>query len=141
MKLVVKQYSAQIDDEVTAEMKVMQEFMIHALNNLHASNHVHSCFKKGYREYNIHEAFSDPVPPWWHFDIFMNWYHNHLSEILGSNTNVQCGIDGGHMMYATYYTSKGTQAEDKLMYCQVAKTCSSPTNASTPTAPPMQVPN
>ena len=25
-------------------------------------------------------------------------------------------------MYATYYSSKGTQTEDKLAYCQVAKT-------------------
>jgi hypothetical protein len=52
----------------------------------------------------------------------MNRYHHRLSTILGCNTNVQCGIDGAHMMYVTYYSTKNTQSEDKLAYCQVAKT-------------------
>ena len=56
------------------------------------------------------------------FDIFMNRYHNRLSAILGCNTNVQCGIDGAHMHYATLYASKGTQKDDGLAYAQVAKT-------------------
>jgi hypothetical protein len=36
------------------------------------------------------------------FDVFMNQYHARLSTILGCNTNVQCGIGGGHIMYITY---------------------------------------
>jgi hypothetical protein len=56
------------------------------------------------------------------FDVFMNQYHVTLSKMLGCNTNVQCGIDGGHLMYVTYYASKATQAEDKVAYCRVART-------------------
>jgi hypothetical protein len=56
------------------------------------------------------------------FDVFMNQYHVTLSKILGCNTNVQCGIGGGHLMYVTYYASKATQAEDKVAYCRVART-------------------
>ena len=151
LRLAVKRYSAQVDEPGTAHLMVMRDFMIHALNNLHASTHVRSCFKKGLECRN--KIPDRPCPEtmihfdeerkmvWWSwdgtkdehapflaeperhvFDIFMNKYHSRLSTILGCNTNIQCGIDGGHIMYATYYASKGTQAEDKLAYCQVAKT-------------------
>jgi hypothetical protein len=40
------------------------------------------------------------------FDVFMNWYHCRLSMIHGCNMNVQCGIDGAHIVYATYYSTK-----------------------------------
>ena len=52
----------------------------------------------------------------------MNRYHSQLSTILGSNTNVQCGIDRGHMFYVSLYASKRTQQEDRCAYAQVAKT-------------------
>ena len=48
LKLAVKRYSAQIDRLLTMAICAKQDFMIHALNNLHASSHAHSCFKKGY---------------------------------------------------------------------------------------------
>ena len=51
-------------------------------------------------------------PAWHKFDIFMNWYHSELSTILGSNMNVQCGIDCGHMFYVSMYASKKTQQEE-----------------------------
>ena len=151
LKLAIKHYSAQVDNPINAQMCAKRDFMTHALNNLHASAHVRSCFKKGYECQNkipdrpsesttIHFD-EDHKLTWWFwngtkelqspflaepqrhvFDMFMNCYHSHLSTILGCNTNVQCGIDGAHIMYATYYSSKGTQTEDKLAYCQVAKT-------------------
>ena len=116
--------------------------MTHAMTNLHASFHTRTCFKKGYECRGklpnrpclctkVH--FNDEKPlDWWTwmgdkderepffieterhlFDVFMNHYHSRLSSILGCNTNVQCGIDGGHILYATYYAAKSTQTEDK----------------------------
>jgi len=151
LRLAIKRYSAQVDNPVTVAMMVMRDFLTHALTNLHASNHVRSCFQKGYECKNkildrpctdttIHFDELHKIAWWsWNgtkqerapflaepsrhvFDIFMNKYHSRLSAILGCNTNVQCGIDGAHIMYATYYSSKGTQTDDKLAYCQVAKT-------------------
>ena len=56
------------------------------------------------------------------FDIFMKQYHSQLSMILGSNTNVQCGIDHGHIFYTSLYALKRTQQEDQCACAQVAKT-------------------
>jgi hypothetical protein len=56
------------------------------------------------------------------FDVFMNQYHGRLSTILGCNTNVQCGMGGGSVMYMTLYASKSMQPEDRYAYCRVAKT-------------------
>ena len=151
VQLAVKRYGAQIDNPDTPEMCVKRDFLVHASNNLHASSHVQSCFKKGFECRNklpdcpckrtaIHFDTTNMVT-WWSwdgtsvrrapfyseptrhlFDVFMNRYHCRLSTILGCNTNVQCGIDGAHMMYVTYYSTKNTQTEDKLAYCKVAKT-------------------
>ena len=151
VQLAVKRYGAQIDSPDTPEMCVKRDFLVHASNNLHASSHVQSCFKKGFECRNklpdcpckrtaIHFDTTNMVT-WWSwdgtsvrrapfyseptrhlFDVFMNRYHRRLSTILGCNTNVQCGIDGAHMMYVTYYSTKNTQTEDKLAYCKVAKT-------------------
>jgi hypothetical protein len=54
-------------------------------------------------------------------DVFMNQYHGRLSTILGWNTNVQCGMGGGLVMYMTLYASKSTQPEDRYAYCWVAE--------------------
>jgi hypothetical protein len=135
----------------TPEERVLAEFMTHALTNLHASSHVKTCFKKGSECRSkvphrpclcskVHFYDDEPIQ-WWTwmgekeecapfvieserhlFDVFMNQYHVTLSKILGCNTNVQCGIGGGHLMYVTYYASKSTQAEDKKAYCRVART-------------------
>jgi hypothetical protein len=151
LKLAVKPFAAQIDNPLTQTMCTKQDFMVHAANNLHASSHAHSFFKKGFECHNkipdhpcrnttIHFETENKLT-WWSWtgtfdrnetfyveparhviDIFMNQYQNRLSTILGCNTNVQCGIDGAHMHYATLYASKGTQQEDGLAYAQVAKT-------------------
>ena len=136
LKLAVKWYGAQIDIASTEREQTMQNFMVvHTLCNLHASSHVQSCFKNGFECLNkildhpcskttVHFDTENPIM-WWdwngtftrsasfyakparhQFDIFMNWYHSELSTILGSNTNVQCGIDCGHMFYVSLYASK-----------------------------------
>ena len=129
----------------------MRNFIVHTLCNLHASSHVQSCFKNGFECRNkipdrpcskttVHFDTENPII-WWdwngtfmrsasfyteparhQFDIFMNRYHSQLSTILGCNTNVQCGIDRGHMFYVSLYASKQTQQEDQCAYAQVAKT-------------------
>jgi hypothetical protein len=48
LKLAVKRFAAQIDNPSTQAMCTKRDFMVHAANNLHASSHVHSCFKKGF---------------------------------------------------------------------------------------------
>ena len=48
LKLAVKRYAAQIDNPLTPETRAMRDFIVHASNNLHASCHVQSCFKKGF---------------------------------------------------------------------------------------------
>ena len=151
LRLAVKNYSGPKKVTQSVKEKVMAEFMTHALTNLHASSHVATCFKKGSECRSklpqrpclcstVHFYDDEPMK-WWTwmgnkeehapfvietkrhlFDVFMNQYHARLSTILGCNTNVQCGIGGGHVMYVTYYASKSTQAEDKLAYCRVAKT-------------------
>jgi hypothetical protein len=55
------------------------------------------------------------------FDVFMNQYHPQLSEVLGCNTNVQCGTDGGHLIYVTLYLLKLTNNEDKFAYCLMSQ--------------------
>ena len=149
MTLAVKRYSAQLDTVKTAKERAHRDFMVAALRNLHSSDHVTSCFKKG-----CECRFEQPVRScdsiqthydegiemeWWSwtgtksvrhpfmvesrrhiFDVFVNTYNRVISNLLGCNTNVQCGIDGGHIMYVTYYSSKGTQAEDQKAYVNVA---------------------
>jgi hypothetical protein len=36
-------------------------------------------------------------------DVFVNTHHPETSRILGCNMNIQCGINGGHIMYTTTY--------------------------------------
>ena len=135
LKLAMKRYGAQIDIASTERDQTMQNFMVHMLCNLHASSHVQSCFKNGFEcrnkildlpcsETTVHFDTENPIV-WWdwngtftrsasfyaepaqhEFDIFMNRYHSELSTILGSNTNVQCGIDHGHMFYVSLYALK-----------------------------------
>ena len=54
------------------------------------------------------------------FDVFMNNYHPDLSLALGSNTNMQCGMDGAHVIYVTMYASKSTVNEDSYAAAQIA---------------------
>jgi hypothetical protein len=119
LKLAVKCYAAQIDNPLTPETRAMRDFiLVHASNNLHASCHVQSCFKKGFECHNkipdrpceesaVHFDTTNMIT-WWSwtgtsnrrapfyakpkqhlFDAFMNCYHCRLSTILGCNTNVQ----------------------------------------------------
>ena len=141
LRLAIKRYGARIESPSVDSDSLMQTFMVHALCNLHASNHVQSCFKNGFEcrnkipdrpcsETKVHFDTENPIT-WWSwsgtfktspsfyaeparhvFDIFMNRYHSQLSSILGSNTNVQCGIDRGHMFYISLYASKRMQQED-----------------------------
>ena len=149
--LAVKRFSAQVDDAETVRNRVRCDFIVQALCNLHATLHTVPCFKNGCEcrmklpqrpceATKVHFNEAQRVDWWtWRgqkhksspflteakrhvFDVFMNSYDHRLSRILGCNTNVQCGIDGGHMIYATYYMTKNTKAEDRLAYAKVAKT-------------------
>jgi len=126
------------------------DFMTNASKNLHRSEHAMSCFKKGsecrfcnpqmpcnktvtifdinqtmkwtcfsgkqkHRDAFYVKLERDP------FDVFVNTHHPQTSKIIGCNTNVQCGIDGGHIMYSTTYQTKSTQAEDSRKYATVGK--------------------
>lgn len=151
LKLAVKRYSGGLDAVAQPNERVRRDFVIQALQNLHNSTHTTSCWKKGDEcRMKLPEPpcecttvhFDDDDPMRWYtwngvmeqqsalqvecrrhvYDVFMNRFQPFLSNVLGCNTNVQCGIDGGHIMYVTYYASKGTQTEDKLAYCKVAKT-------------------
>jgi hypothetical protein len=57
------------------------------------------------------------------FNVFVNRHHPQMSKIIGCNTNVQCGINGDHIMYSTTFQTKSTQAEDSRKYAAVAKRC------------------
>ena len=111
--------------------------------NMHAERHRPTCFKKDdscrsclpkkpQEDTKVH-FFNDHVIRWYtwsgekaeripfmvecdrHFlDVFSNTYHNTTSKLLKSNTNVQTGIDGAHIMYTTCYTSKSNRTEEKL---------------------------
>ena len=126
------------------------EFITHATTNLHAGMHKSSCFKKDNECRNklpqpkcektkVHFNNENPLSWWtwmgdkkdqipfltetkWHcFDVFMNHYHPALSLALGSNTNVQCGMDGAHVIYVSMYASKLTVKEDSYATAQIAR--------------------
>jgi hypothetical protein len=48
LRLAVKRFAAQSDIPSMQAMCAKRDFMVHAANNLHASAHAHSCFKKGF---------------------------------------------------------------------------------------------
>jgi hypothetical protein len=135
---------------MTTSQRTIMEFMTHATTNLHAGTHTSSCFKKDNEcrnklpqpkceqtkvHFNNENALS-----WWSWmgekndripfltetkrhclDVFMNNYHPDLSLALGSNTNVQCGMDGAHVIYVTMYASKSTVKEDNYAAAQIAR--------------------
>jgi len=128
----------------------MGSFMINASKNLHRSTHALSCFKKGHecRFFNPNMPSDETVTVFdmnWQakwtlwsgeshncdtfqvtmerhpLDVFVNTDHAQTSRWIGCNTNVQCGIDGGHIFYCTMYQTKSTQAEDSRKYAKVTK--------------------
>jgi hypothetical protein len=135
---------------MTAKAMIMAKFITHATTNLHASTHTTSCFKTGNEsrnklpqpycsKANVHFNHETKMT-WWswtgdkeervpfyteyerhQFDVFMNQYHPELSTTLGCNTNVQCGMDGGHVIYITMYVSKSNKTEEKYAYALMAR--------------------
>ena len=120
-------------------------FVVAASKNVHDTRHKSSCFKHGCScRFNIPNRPSDAtkvhffdehklswctwdgrkherspffVEPSRHpMDVFMNNYHPLTSNLFGSNSNVQVGIDGAHIMYCTCYSSKTTRVEDKQTF-------------------------
>jgi hypothetical protein len=116
--------------------------------NLHASGHCLSCWKKGsycrmcqpcraaaktmvhfYDDDKLKWArWNGPVDEHAPFfvepkrdprDVFVNPHHKETSLCLGCNTNVQCGVDGGHIMYCTCYTGKSNQKEETERFQKV----------------------
>jgi len=149
MALGAKRIGAGLDLPTTCP-DFMGSFMINASENLHRTTHALSCFKKGPEcrflnpmppcdetitvfdvnnqarwaawsgECHERDTFQvimkrDPL------DVFVNTHHPATSRLIGCNTNVQCGIDGGHIFYCTTYQTKSTQAEDSRKYATVAK--------------------
>ena len=62
-------------------------------------------------------------PAWHSFNIFMNQYHSELSTILGSNMNVQCGIDHRHMFYVSLYVLKKHSKKIDVPMLRLQKHC------------------
>lgn len=52
-------------------------------------------------------------------DQFLNVFNRTLSNVVGSNTNIQIG-DYAHVYYSTLYTSKSTQKEDTASFINVS---------------------
>jgi hypothetical protein len=149
MMLATKRYAAGTDPADGEEDRAKRDFVVAAQQNLHDTQHSSSCWKKGCEcrfeipqrpcsctktHYNEEKCIK-----WWSwngecterppylvepkrgdYDVFMNSYSPILSTALGCNTNVQCGIDGGHIIYVTFYAAKNTQNDDSRGYLKVA---------------------
>jgi len=118
------------------------EFIVALLKNRHFQEHTNTCFKKGdegrcmlpkeacdstkvhvYKDETIdwcdwngekqprHPYFVEPRRD--SSDVFMNQHSPLISDLFCCNTNVQCGIDGAHMMCCTCYATKANKKEEK----------------------------
>ena len=54
-------------------------------------------------------------------DSFVNMHNEVASAVMGCNTNVVPGVDGGSIIYCTLYVSKNEQKETKDNYVRTAK--------------------
>jgi hypothetical protein len=128
----------------------MCQFITHATMNLHTSTHTTLCFKKDNEcrmklpqpscvETKVNFDHENPLS-WWScwgkadmhtpfftelarhpFDVFTSQYHSGLSLALGSNTNMQCGMGGGHVFSVSMYASKSNIKEELYAFAQIAR--------------------
>lgn len=149
LRLAVKRYGARFDIPKNEEEEIRRNILVCAKRNLHQEDHKSTCFKKGNEcRSNLptrpsmctktHSAGSGTMK-WYswrgtetlrvpyivvkrrdNLDVFVNAHSRFLSNLLGCNTNIQCGIDGAHVIYITMYTSKGNQQDDSRAYIKVA---------------------
>ena len=115
-----------------------------ALRNLHKSDHCKTCFKKNKCECRMKlpmkkslndNVYFDPKSKDWFdwkgnkhkrelfvlelkreiIDCFVNMHNEVASAVMGCNTNVVPGVDGGSIIYCTLYVSKNEQKEPRII--------------------------
>ena len=122
--------------------KNTESFLVQWDQNMHRQSHSSTCWKKGCScrmclprkpcENTTLHFFDEDTIDWYDWsgqnssrapfvvepkrhamDVFANSYHPLTSCVFCCNSNVQTGIDGGHIMYCTCYAAKSTKREDK----------------------------
>ena len=153
-KLYIRRYLSGAEPVDTDGRKETRDLLVTAMTNLHSDKHKATCFKKGEEcrsclptkpcsSTKTHFDI-DNQDNWWTwngvkssrapylveqerhpFDIFVNTHNKMLSNNLGCNTNVQCGIGGGAIIYNTYYAAKNNQTDETRAYMNTASTLTS----------------
>lgn len=143
MRLVLLEGNANLLESINDISDIDKDFLLQVLRNMHHDKHTFTCFKKQNDECRsripnppcektiVH--FLEDESILWHewngtiksrtpymlevkrhpLDVFMNQYNPTTSKLLQSNTNVQLGIDGAHIMYCTCYACKSNKKEEK----------------------------
>lgn len=142
MRILLLSENANLVENLNHISGESKDFLLQILRNMHKQRHTFTCFKKSDEcrsrvpnrpcaKTQVHFPAEDSIQ--WHswngtkgsrtpfmleverhpLDVFMNQYNPTTSRLLQSNTNVQLGIDGGHIMYCTCYACKSNKKEEK----------------------------
>jgi hypothetical protein len=142
MRVLLISENSHLLDDLNVISDSAKDFLLQLIRNMHSQRHTFTCFKKNdecrarvpnrpCEKTKVHFFEEDSIL--WHdwngtkrsrtpymlemerhpLDVFMNQYNPTTSRLLQSNTNVQLGIDGAHIMYCTCYACKSNKKEEK----------------------------